>query len=138
MGVSKCCLLDCNFLLDPPTCPPPAPDHFLSFPFMSKFEVVPMFPANTLPSVMNGPKPSSCATVCSLTVETMIMNRDAAKVKSGATRLHVFSSSTRIFPPCWRTERTLSMCRLFSFFFSTEDQVFLRRISRVHVQLYKV
>lgn len=38
MGVSKCCLLDCDFLRDPSTPPrrPPLRDHFLCFPCVSQ------------------------------------------------------------------------------------------------------
>lgn len=32
LGISKCCLLDCNFLLNPPHPLPPARDHFLFLP----------------------------------------------------------------------------------------------------------
>ena len=78
MGVSKCCLLDCNFLLDP--------HHSASttsciFFLCQKFADVPMFLSNTLSNSINHPQTlESGATVCSVfnNCEINVMNNDAA------------------------------------------------------------
>lgn len=72
MGISKCSLLDCDFLLDP-TPPHPTPDHFLCFPCMS--QVCSHLLVQYSPNVINlTPTPQIWCYTSAITVEISIIS----------------------------------------------------------------